>query len=365
MPLRGTVCAVQAPVRRWALLVLILALVAASCGGGGGDDTQQIESSFTPPRTYDDFDLTGPQAAVAEFISAFVRRDYIAAALILHPDAQRAMSTAVAEDDLTGLIAPNAEPAVVARMTIERNGDHLLDGMRVFELAMEEAMANGGFTVDLASGTKGLTLRSSDQFGAVVEGILSTNGNNVVFELAPTPDKRWRIRSARLANGTPLQIPFSGTPTVDSPARNLEPRDIWRSTLPNESPQELLDTIVTLVGLDDYVSLYLLLDEAGQRGAAEQLPPSISSDHGLVAMLLDIRLDTTGFPVDVTDVDPIASETLAIAQDVGIGEAITFAVTVGENALDVTMSRDSTGAWRLRRMVPVGELTVPTPFSLG
>ena len=122
---------------------------------------------------------------------------------------------------------------------------------------------------------------------------------------------------------------------------------------------------MTLVGLGDYVSLYLLLDETGQRGAAEQLPPSISSDHGLVAMLLDTRFDTASFPVDVTDADPIASETLTIAQDVGTGEAITFAVTVGENALDVTMARDSTGAWRLRRMVPVGELTAPTPFSLG
>ncbi len=250
-------------------------------------------------------------------------------------------------------------------MAIERNGDHLLDGMRVFEMAMEEAMTNGGFIVDLASGAEGLTLRSSDQFGAVVEGILSSNGSDVVFELAPTSDERWRIRSARLANGTPLQIPFSGTPTVDSPSRNLEPRNIWRSTLPNDSPQELLDTILTLVGLGDYVSLYLLLDETGQRGAAEQLPPSISRDHDLVAMLLDTRLDTAGFPVDVTDADPIASETLTIAQDVGIGEAITFAVTVGENALDVTMARDSTGAWRLRRMVPAGELTAPTPFPLG
>ncbi len=363
MSLRGTVCAVRALILRWALLVLMLALVTASCGDES--EHQQVESSFTPPRTYEDLDLSGPEAAVAEFISAFVRRDYIAAALILHPDAQRAISASVAENDLTGLITPNAEPAVVARLAIERNSDHLLDGMRVFEMAMEEMMTNGGFIVDLASGAEGLTLRSSDQFGAVVEGILSTNGNDVVFELAPTSDERWRIRSARLANGTPLQIPFSGTPTVDSPARNLEPRDIWRSTLPNDSPQELLDTIVTLVGLGDYVSLYLLLDETGQRGAAEQLPPSISSDHSLVAMLLDTRLDTAGFPVDVTDPDPIATETLTIAQDVGAGEAITFAVTVGENALDVTMSRDSTGVWRLRRMVPAGELTVPSPFSLG
>ena len=365
MPLRGTVGALRAPVRHWILLVLTLALVTTSCGGGDRGDTQQVESSFTPPRTYEDLDLSGPKAAVAEFISAFVRRDYIAAALILHPDAQRTMSAAVAENDLTGLVAPNAESAVVARMAIERDGDHLLGGMRVFEMAMEEAMTNGGFIVDLASGAEGLTLRSSDQFGAVVEGILSTNGNDVVFELAPTSDERWRIRSVRLANGTPLQIPFSGTPTVDSPARNLEPRNIWRSTLPNDSPQELLDTIVTLVGLGDYVSLYLLLDETGQRGAAEQLPPSISPDHGLVAMLLDARLDTSGFPVDVTDADPIASETLTIAQDVGVGEAITFAVTVGENALDVTMSRDSTGVWRLRRMVPAGEVTAPTPFPLG
>ena len=155
MPLRGTVCAVRAPVRRWILLVLTLALVTASCGGGDGGDTQQVESSFTPPRTYEDLDLSGPEAAVAEFISAFIRRDYIAAALILHPDAQRTMSAAVAENDLTGLVAQNAEPAVVARMAIERDGDHLLGGVRVFEVAMEEAMTNGGFIVDLASGAEG------------------------------------------------------------------------------------------------------------------------------------------------------------------------------------------------------------------
>ena len=214
-------------------------------------------------------------------------------------------------------------------MAIERNGDHFLEGACLRD---GDGRGDDQRRVHRRSclGCRGLTLRTSDQFGAVVEGILSSNGSDVVFELAPTSDERWRIRSARLANGTPLQIPFSGTPTVDSPSRNLEPRDIWRSTLPNDSPQELLDTIVTLVRLGDYVSLYLLLDETGQRGAAEQLPPSISRDHGLVAMLLDARLDTAGFPVDVTDADPIASETLTIAQDVGVGEAITFAVTVGE-----------------------------------
>ncbi|NDH22627.1 MAG: hypothetical protein EBY49_01440 [Actinobacteria bacterium] len=49
----------RAPVHRWILLVLTLALVTASCGGGDGGDTQQVESSFTPPRTYEDLDPGG------------------------------------------------------------------------------------------------------------------------------------------------------------------------------------------------------------------------------------------------------------------------------------------------------------------
>ena len=56
-------------------------------------------------------------------------------------------------------------------IAVEQGGDHVLEAGRVFEIAMEEAMANGGFHVDLASGADGLTLRSSDQFTAVVDGI--------------------------------------------------------------------------------------------------------------------------------------------------------------------------------------------------
>ena len=72
MPLRGTVGALRAPVRHWILLVLTLALVTTSCGGGDRGDTQQVESSFTPPRTYEALDLSGPAAAVAEFILSLI-----------------------------------------------------------------------------------------------------------------------------------------------------------------------------------------------------------------------------------------------------------------------------------------------------
>ncbi|MEM8705626.1 MAG: hypothetical protein AAGE98_04170 [Actinomycetota bacterium] len=350
--------------RRWGTLLITFAVLASACGGGG-DDEQQIEAAFTLPRTYEKLDLSGPEAAVAEFTSAFIRRDYVTAALILHPDTQRSMAISVAADDVSGFVAPEAAPTVLARIAVERGGDEVVDAARVFEVAMEEAMSNGGFSVDLASGVEGVTLRTSDQFGAVVDGILSTNGLDVVFELAPASDGRWRIRGVRLSNGTPLQVPFSGTPSQMSLARNTEPRDVWRTTLPNASPQELLDTIVTLVDAQDHVSLYLLLDATGQRGVADQLAALTIPDHGLPAPMLDARFDEVGFPVDFTGVESIPADTLTTAENVGPGEAITFAVTVETGDLDVTMARDSTGAWRLRRMVPVGELTAPTPFVVG
>ena len=46
------------------------------------------------------------------------------------------------------------------------------------------------------------------------------------------------------------------------------------------------------------------------------------------------------------------------------GEALTFLVPLGDG-LDVTLSRDSTGGWRLRRMVPIGDITAPSPFVIG
>lgn len=350
--------------RRWGTLLVTLALFTAACGGGG-DDGAEIEATFTFPRTYEQLDLSGPEAAVAEFTSAFVRRDYVTAALILHPDAQRAMGAAVAEGDLSGLISIDAQPTVQARIAIERGADHYLDAMRIFEIAMEEAMSNGGFSVDLASGVEGVTLRSQDQFTGVVDAILSTNGNDVVFELAPTSDGRWRVRSVRLANGTPLQVPFSGEPTLESQARGTEDRDVWRRTLPNSSLQELIDTVAVLVDAGDHVSLYLLLDAQGQRTAGEQLAAIDIPDHGLIASMLDARLDSIGFPVDFTGLEPIGSDFIATSETLSNGEAMTFLVTVDTGDLDVTASLDSTGGWRLRRMVPAGELTAPTPFSLG
>ncbi|MEM9518709.1 MAG: hypothetical protein AAGA37_05270 [Actinomycetota bacterium] len=351
--------------RGWSLIVFAVSLCASVLASCGDDAPESVEPAFTLPRAYEDLDLSTPEGAVAEFVSAFVRRDYVTAALILHRDTQLSMGAAVESGDLSGLVATELQASLLARLTVERDGDHVVEAGRAFEVAMEEAMANGGFHVDLASGVQAVTLRSSDQFTAVVDGVLATNGNDVIFELAPASDGRWRIRSVRLVNGVPSQVPFSGQPTTEPPDRGLEDTDVWRSILPNADPQELLDTIVAVVDQGDFVSLYLLLDTTAQNAVADQLAAVIDPDHGMIASILDARLDTVGFSADVSQLGNVPSDFMTTAEQVAPGEALTFMVSHGEDALDVTMSRDSTGGWRLRRMVPVGEITAPTPFVIA
>ena len=351
-------------IRRRGTAWLVALLAAAALAGCGGGEPETVEPTFTMPRAYEDLDLSTPEAAVAEFVSAFVRRDYVTASLILHRDTQATMEAAFAMDDLRGVIGPEIQASVLARITVERDGDHVAEAGRIFEIAMEEAMANGGFLVDLSSGADGRTLRSADRFSAVVEGILATNGNDVVFELAPATDGRWRIRSVRLANGVPSIVPFSGTPSVAPPERPTEPIEVWRNTLPNDTPQELLDTIVTLLDAGDHVSLYLLLDPTAQQAVRDQLAGTTDPDHALIAPVLDVRLDAAPLPIDPADVGNVSSDIMTTSEQVGPGEALTFMVSHGEEGLDVTMSRDSSGGWRLQRLVPAGSITSPSPFAV-
>lgn len=344
------------------LVVVLGVMVLAGCGG---NEPETVEPTFTLPRTYEELDLSTPQAAVEEFMSAFVRRDYVTASLILHRDTQATLEQSIATTNVTGLVAPEIQAAVLARLTVEREGDHLMEAGRAFEIAMEAAMADGGFKIDLASGADGLNLRSEDRFSAIVEGILATNGNDVTFELAPATDGRWRVRSVRLADGSPTEVPFSGTPSVASPARPGEAAAVWRSALPSADPQELVETLAAVGSAGDHVSLYLLLDRSAQEAVADALGVQPGADHALLSSRLDERLDAVGLGIDFGDLGRVSSDVMATSQQVEPGEALTFMLAHGEVGLDVTMSRDSTGAWRLRRLVTAGDITAPSPFPLG
>ena len=353
--------------RRWGtartlVVVVIAALVAVGCGSEGSDEQR---ATFTPPRTYHHVDLGDPAAAVAEFASAFVRRDFVAAMLLLHPSTQAVMATDIVAADFSGWVMPDLEPAVQARIELERGGDHHLDALRVFEIAMEEATLNGGFRVDLAGGIEDIQVRYADGFTAIVDAVLSTSTEAVVFELAPTPDGRGRIRQVRLENGAAAELPFSGRPTLGSPVRNLDVATTWRAGLPNSSPAELLETVAFLVGAGDFFSVYLLLDAPAQRELEGLLPPDGSAIHDIVAGRLDVLLGQTGFAIDLSTVAPGADP--PAAADLEPGQSLTFMAAIGETGetgLDVTVTLDREGGWRLHRLAPVGDLGSPVPFPL-
>ena len=321
-------------------------------------------ATFTLPRAYEQLDLATPDAAVAEFNSAFARRDFLTALLLIHPSTQAKMATDVANADFSAWVMPDVEPAVRARIEIERDGDHRLDALRVFEIAMEEATLNGGFRVDLSGGVEDVTVRSSDRFTAIVDGVLTTNQAAVVYELAPMPDGKWRIRHVRLDNGLVTEVPFSGRPPLDSPARTLDTATTWRASLPNESPNALLRTLAALVAAEDPVSVYLLLDAAAQHQIELQLPAGGTAESRVTAAVLDDVLDERGFAIDLSTIvlDPEEPpEAAALAP----GESFTFMVADGRVGLDVTVTLDHAGGWRLHRLAVVGDLASPVPFPVG
>jgi len=339
---------------------VLIAALAASCGGG--ETKGESAPAFTPPRTYDQLDLDDPAAAVTEFASAFVRRDFVAAMLVLHPSTQVAMATDVTAADFGTWVMPDLEPAVQARIELERGGDHHLDALRVFEVAMEEASRNGGFRVDLVGGIDDVRVRTADGFTAVVDAVLTASDEAVVFELGPTADGRWRVRQARLENGSATELPFSGRPILGSPVRRLDVATTWRAALPNGSPLELLQTIATLVAMGDHFSLYLLLDARAQRDIAALLPPQTSGIHEITGARLDEALDEAGFVFDLSGLVPMPEPPEAAATEPG--GSFTFLVTAGETDFDVTVSLDGAGGWRLHRLAVVGDLASPVPFPL-
>ena len=101
-------------IRRRGTVWLVAVLGVMLLSGCGGGETESVEPTFTLPRTYVDLDLATPEGAVAEFVSAFVRRDYGTAGLIPHRDTQATMEAAFATADLSAVTAPEIQASVLA-----------------------------------------------------------------------------------------------------------------------------------------------------------------------------------------------------------------------------------------------------------
>ena len=261
-------------------------------------------------------------------------RDYIAAALILHPDAQRAVSTAVNENNLTG-----------PHHTERRTGGSwpgwrsnatatLLGGMRVFEMAMEEAMTNGGFIVDLASGAEGSPcerrISSARSSKASSPPTAATSSSN-----SPRPPTSVGESAQSDSPTARPSDPFSGTPTVDSPSEPRTPRHLAQHApqrFTAGTPRHDRDARRTR-------RLRLAVSAPDDRSAA----PQSSYYHRSRPTTVSLRCCSTpdSIPPASRSTSPMPSHCERNPDDrpgCRDREAITFAVTVGENALDVTMS---------------------------
>ena len=214
-------------------------------------------------------------------------------------------------------------------------------------------MANGGFHVDLAS-SRWTTLRSSDQF-TVVDGILATT--------ATTSSSSWPRPPTDAGGSVVSDSPTAYRPRSPSAARHRSWHPSAESRAPTCGVQR--SRIATRRNSPDrrcphreWGSRLALPPARCNRPASSRRPPGSEPDpnHRLVASQLDARLDMVGFAVDLAGLGAVPSDIMTTSLQVEPGEALTFLVPLGDDGLDVTL-RGLTGGWRLRRLVPIGDIT--------
>ena len=329
-----------------------------------GDDSEPSSggSGGLLPITYNEIDLTRPDAAVEAFVGAFERGDFITTALIFHPDTQQMMQNQLRDSNQSAWVNAEAWSELSSRLLLDANDDHVYETLRMFDLAMQSGVATGGLRVDLSEGTNSVLVVTSDDFTALVEVVLTATAEVVTFELAAVPSGRWRIRQVRHGGGDLGEFPFSGhgsVPSVPKPERTTQG---WDTLLPAESPSQTIETIARLVTKGDHLSLYFLLTGSSQRRALESLDSYISKEHTLGPTVLDERLDETGFPFDLANYTKLSDPVIVGTES---NRTATVEITTPTTALTATLAEDSSGRWRLEQLrASDGESSI-VPFPIA
>ena len=107
-----------------------------------------------------------------------------------------------------------------------------------------------------------------------------------------------------------------------------------------------------------------MLDSPAPREIGLLLPADGTANSAVTAAVLDDVFDSTGFPLDLSTIELKASEPPE-AKVLVPGDSFTFLVANGDEGLDVTVTLDMSGGWRLHRLAKVGDLASPTPFPIG
>jgi hypothetical protein len=345
--------------RRISVLV-VCSLFALGCASEG----EKTHSGGPLPISYEELDLSTPELAVEAFVGAFADGDFITAALIFHPITQEAMQRAMDEETFYDWVDGLGQEALVDRLTAELGGNHYLETLRMFDLAMQSAATAGGLRFDLTQGATELLTTTEDSRAALVDVTMRATGLTATVELAKQ-GADWRVRQIRYPNGGMNDFPFSGDPPIASGVTELTSFDEWYGWLPANSPMATVETIGRLVAKGDHLSIYLLLSAASQRQSLiplNDLPHFGGVEHWLGPAALDERLDTTGFPYDIDKIvqlqggEPITAAGATTA---------TVIITTETMELEARLLLDTTNRWRLKQVFPLGgsEVIVPFPIS--
>ena len=342
-------------------MLIICSLFALGCGS----DEPETHSGGLLPVSYGELDLSTPELAVNAFIGAFADGDFITAALIFHPATQQAMQQAMDDETFYDWVDGAGHSALVARLTAEIGGDHYIDAMRMFDLAMQSAATAGGLRFDLTKGASEIVTTVEDSRAALIDVTMRATGLTAIIEMGRSQAGDWRVRQIRYANGGMNEFPFSGNPALPNGPTELTSFDGWIQLLPADTPEATVATISRLVAKGDHLSIYLLLAAASQRQAL--LPLSALEqfggvEHGFGPAALDERLDATGFPYDIDKIIEIQDGEPVTAAG---ATTATLIITTETMELEVRLLLDTTNRWRLRQIFPIGGSDAVMPFPIS
>ncbi len=335
----------------------------AACGGGGGDSGLGGHD-VRLPSTFDHIDLSTPEAAVTAFAAAFEDQDYVTAALIFHPTTQAAMRQQVVSETHWDWTLEQGRAALTARLAGEVEGDHYLDTIRIFEVSMQEAVNAAALRIDLTAGFSEISIVSQDSFTALAAGILEATAEHIELELAPTTTGEWRIRQIRHRGGSPMELPFGGSPIIPPIPRTVEEFETIRDDFLSRDAEATIAMVSALVRAGDHYSLYLMLTGPAQRLVAQPLDEAgiTGEGHAFTIGRFDETLDGSGFPFGVGEISEIGE--LEVHSSAGQTSATTTLMTP-EGEVRIVLVQDSTESWRLHQIVEVGADASVVPFPFG
>jgi len=342
-------------------ILVICSLFALGCGS----DKAETHSGGPLPVSYGELDLSTPELAVNAFIDAFADGDFVTTALIFHPATQHAMQQAMDDETFYDWIDGAGQGALAARLAAEIGGDHYIDALRMFSLAMQSAATAGGLRFDLTKGASEIVTTVQDSRAALVDVTMRATGVTATIEMGKSQAGDWRVRQIRYANGGMNEFPFSGDPPLPNGPTELTSFNEWHQLLPADTPEAAVETISRLVARGDHLSIYLMLAAASQRQAL--LPLSALEhfggvEHGFGPAALDERLDATGFPYDI---DKIAE--LQGGEPITAAGATTATIIIKTETmeLEARLLLDTTDRWRLRQIFPIGGSDIVVPFPIS